>query len=104
MPGIQSTNLICTSEPLRGLCEKEATSIRKKKPAANWMHGGLLAWLRGEECARFVGMERREVEVRLWGVAYQRAGGVDTCVADGGVIEPFGLGEPEEPVAGDVHG
>lgn len=35
---------------------------------------------------------------------YQRAGGVDTCVADGGVIEPFRLGEPKEPVAGDVHG
>jgi hypothetical protein len=36
IPGIQSTNLICTSEPLRGLCEKAATSMRKKKPAANY--------------------------------------------------------------------
>jgi hypothetical protein len=35
---------------------------------------------------------------------YQSAGGVDACVADGGVVQPFGLGEPEEPVAGDVHG
>jgi hypothetical protein len=35
MPGIQSTNLICTSEPLRGLWENEATSMRKKNPAAN---------------------------------------------------------------------
>lgn len=96
--------MICTSEPLRGLREKEATSIRKKKPAANWIHGVLLAWLRGEECARFVGMGKTEVKVRFEGEAYQRAGGVDTCVADGGVIEPFWLGEPEEPVAGDVHG
>jgi hypothetical protein len=37
MPGIQSTNLMCTSEPLRGLREKEATSMRKKNPAANWI-------------------------------------------------------------------
>ncbi len=50
------------------------------------------------------GLGKTEVKVRFGGEAYQRAGGVDTCVADGGVIEPFWLGEPEEPVAGDVHG
>lgn len=44
MPGIQSTNLMCTSEPLRGLWEKDATSMRKKKPAANWKEDGLLAF------------------------------------------------------------
>lgn len=39
----------------------------------------------------------------VWCGAYQCAGGVDACVADGGVIEPFWLGEAEEAVAGDVH-
>jgi hypothetical protein len=43
IPGIQSTNLMCTSDPLRGLRENEATSIRKKNPAANWGRGGVLA-------------------------------------------------------------
>lgn len=34
---------MCTSDPLRGLRENEATSIRKKNPAANWGRGGVLA-------------------------------------------------------------
>lgn len=38
------------------------------------------------------------------GVAYQCAGGVDACVAESRVIEPFWLGEAEESVAWDVHG
>jgi hypothetical protein len=90
MPGIQSTNLICTSEPLRGLRENEATSIKKKKPAANLGGVSLLS-------TRLVWIEMS------WGYeggigAYQCAGDVNATVADGGVIEPFWLGEAEEAV------
>lgn len=35
MPGIQSTNLTCTSDPLRELCENAAASMRKKNPSEN---------------------------------------------------------------------
>lgn len=35
--------------------------------------------------------------------AYQGAGDVDATVSDGGVIQPFGLGEAEEIVVGNVH-
>ena len=37
-------------------------------------------------------------------VTYQGAGGVDTCVAHGGVVEPFRLREAEQAVVRDVHG
>ena len=42
------------------------------------------------------------VPVRELG-AYQCAGGVNACVAHGGVVKPFGLGPAEEAVVGDVH-
>ena len=35
--------------------------------------------------------------------AYQGAGDVDAAISDGGVIQPFWLGETEEAVVGDVH-
>lgn len=85
MPGIQSTNLMCTSEPLRGLCEKDATSIRKKNPAANYrVVSCVLTW--DWPRAGCVG-------------TYQSAGDIDAAVADSRVIEPFWLGETEETVA-----
>jgi hypothetical protein len=35
MKGIQSTNVMCTVEPLRGECEKTEASMKKKKPREN---------------------------------------------------------------------
>ena len=36
MPGIQSTNRMCTSEPFRAECEYVAASTKKNAPRANW--------------------------------------------------------------------
>ncbi len=51
MPGIQSTNLMCTSEPFLGECEYVAASMKKKRPRENLIdergqYGGWL-FLRG---------------------------------------------------------
>ena len=35
MPGIQSTNLMCTSDPFLGECEYVAASMKKKSPSEN---------------------------------------------------------------------
>jgi hypothetical protein len=37
------------------------------------------------------------------GRAHQCTGNVDARVPDGGIVQPFGLGEAEKSVAGDVH-
>jgi len=40
-PGIQSTKLMCTSEPLSADLENVAASMKKKKPRENWGPGAL---------------------------------------------------------------
>jgi hypothetical protein len=37
IPGIQSTNFTCTTEPFRGLALKAEASMRKKKPSENYI-------------------------------------------------------------------
>lgn len=37
------------------------------------------------------------------GKTHQCAGDVDARIADSGIVQPFGLGEAEKSVAGDVH-
>jgi hypothetical protein len=41
IPGIQSTNLTCTVEPLRELWDQAAASTKKKKPRENWREEGV---------------------------------------------------------------
>lgn len=56
--------------------------------------GWLIERMRKRKCK--LGVER--VGVGIDGETYQSAGGVDACVTDCGVVEPFWLGEAEESV------
>lgn len=92
MSGIQSTKLMCSTEPLRGECEKVAASMKTKKPSENYQ-----SQIRpGPELGEGEGEGRNLV-------SYQGACKVDAGGAGVGTVQP-GWRREAEQAAGRRHG